>query len=161
MLLRICYNFLVYIYPIDKFYIGRHESSKNRTRFPFDIDYYDEDSYSLKYRVACKRDTSEGKTDRKKIIESSHETTNSPGFRLGLTLTSLCSQRGRIEVWNVRFRKKRHCITCIYGSKTNALISCAVPAQLIYVFVFAYPDCCFFFLVRWLNYSRSNKKESC
>ena len=27
------------IYPIDKFYIGRHKSSKNRTRFPFDMDY--------------------------------------------------------------------------------------------------------------------------
>ena len=37
--------------------------------------------------------------------------------------------------------KKRDCTLCV--AKTKALISCAVTAQLICAFVFAYADCWF------------------
>ena len=40
--------------------------------------------------------------------------------------------------------KKRDYTICV--AKTKTLISCAVTAQLICVFVFAYADCCFFFM---------------
>ena len=38
--------------------------------------------------------------------------------------------------WNIGFRKKRDCTLCV--AKTKALISCAVTAQLICGFFFAY-----------------------
>ena len=58
------------------------------------------------------------------------------GFRPGLTQTGLCSYRRRQEAWNFAFRKKRDCTICV--AKTNALVSCAVTAQLICAIVFAY-----------------------
>ena len=64
------------------------------------------------------------------------EKTSFRGFRPGLTQTGLCSHRRRLEVLNFRFRKKRDCTS--YVAKTKALISFAVTAKLICVFVFAY-----------------------
>ena len=58
------------------------------------------------------------------------------GFRTGLTKTQLHKHRRWLEAGNFRYRKKRNCAICV--AKTKALISCAVTAQLICVFVFAY-----------------------
>ena len=52
--------------------------------------------------------------------------------------TGLYIRRRQLEVLNFRFRKERDCT--IYVAKTKALISCAVSAQLICVFVFAYAN---------------------
>ena len=57
------------------------------------------------------------------------------GFRSGLTQTRLYSYRRWLEAWNFGFRKKRDCT--IRVAKTMALISFAVTAKLICVFVFA------------------------
>ena len=51
--------------------------------------------------------------------------------------------RKRLEAWNFKFKKKRNCT--IKVAKTKALISSAVTAQLICMFVFAYGDCWFSF----------------
>ena len=77
-------------------------------------------------------------------IEPTHEKTNSSSFRPGPIQTRLYRQRKymQLEACNFRFRKKRH--HTIYGAKTKALISCAVTAQLICDFGFAYVYCCFF-----------------
>ena len=56
------------------------------------------------------------------------------GFRAGLTQTTRYSHRKRLEVRNFQF-KKRDCTICV--AKTKTLISCAVTAQLICIFVFA------------------------
>ena len=55
------------------------------------------------------------------------------GFRPGPTQTSLYRLRS-LKFW--MFMKVRNC--AIHEAKTKALISCAVTAQLICVFVFAY-----------------------
>ena len=52
-------------------------------------------------------------------------------FLMSVTSWSLQSQKKA----NFRFKKKRDCTICV--GKTKALISCAVTAQLICVFVFA------------------------
>ena len=58
------------------------------------------------------------------------------GFRPGPTQTGLCSHRRWLEAWNFGFREKRKCT--IQVAKTKVLISFAVTAKLICVFVFAY-----------------------
>ena len=58
------------------------------------------------------------------------------GFRQGPTQTGLYSHRRWIEAWNFGFRKLRDRTICV--AKTKALISFAVTAKLICVFVFAY-----------------------
>ena len=63
------------------------------------------------------------------------------GFRTGLSQTELYKHRSRLEAWNFGFKKKRNCT--IRVAKTKALISFAVTAKLICVFVFAYADCWF------------------
>ena len=64
------------------------------------------------------------------------EKTNNLGFRPGPTQTGLYSNRSRPDLWNFRFKKKW---TCTIGiAKIKALISFAVTAKLICVFVFAY-----------------------
>ena len=70
------------------------------------------------------------------LFEPRCEKTGLQGFRPGLTQTGLCSHRRWLEAWNYGFRKKRDCT--IHVAKTKALISCAVTAQLICAFVFAY-----------------------
>ena len=52
------------------------------------------------------------------------------------TQTGLCSQRRWLEALNFGFRKKRNCTN--YVAKTKTLISFAVTAKLICVFVFTY-----------------------
>ena len=73
--------------------------------------------------------------------EPVREKTNNLGFRPGLIPTELYKQRRWLEAWNFGFKKKRDCT--IRVAKTKALISCAVTAQLICVFVFAYANCWF------------------
>ena len=65
----------------------------------------------------------------------------SGGFRPGPTQTGLYSHRRQLEAATFRLRKKRNCTICV--AKTKALISFAVTAKLICVFVFAYADCWF------------------
>ena len=65
-----------------------------------------------------------------------HEKANNLGFQPGLTQTGLCSHRNWLEAPYFGFKKKRNCTICV--AKTQALISCAVTAQLICGFVFAY-----------------------
>ena len=70
------------------------------------------------------------------LFEPRCEKTGLRDFRPGPTQTGLYSYRRWIEASNFGFRKKRGCT--IRMAKTKALISCAVTAQLICVFVFAY-----------------------
>ena len=56
-------------------------------------------------------------------------------FQPGPTQTSLCSVRRGIESRNFAFNKKKDCTIC--KGKTKVLISCAVTAQLICIFVLA------------------------
>ena len=73
---------------------------------------------------------------RKGFFEPRCEKTGLRGFRLGLTQTGLYSHRRWLEALNFVFRNMRDCT--IYVAKTKALISFAIIAKLIYVFVFAY-----------------------
>ena len=73
--------------------------------------------------------------------EPVREKTNNLGFRPGLTQIGLYSHRRWLEAENFGFKKKRDCT--IHEAKTKALISFAVTAKLICVFVFAYANCCF------------------
>ena len=69
-------------------------------------------------------------------IEPRCEKNGLRGFRPGPTQTGLYNNRRWLEVWIFGFRKWRYCT--IYVAKPNALISFAVTAKLICVFVFAY-----------------------
>ena len=64
------------------------------------------------------------------------EQTGLRGFRPGPTQTRLYSQRRWLEACDFVFRKNRDCTICV--AKTKTLISFAVTAKLICVFVFAY-----------------------
>ena len=75
------------------------------------------------------------------VIEPVHEITDNLGFRPGQTQTGLYSHRRWIEAGNFGLRKRRNCT--IRVAKTKALISFAVTAKLICVFVFVYSDCWF------------------
>ena len=68
--------------------------------------------------------------------EPRSEKTGLRGFRPCPTQTGLCSHRRWLEASNFLFRKRRDCTICV--AKTKALISFAVTAKLICVFVFAY-----------------------
>ena len=72
------------------------------------------------------------------ISETSREKTNNMSFPLGRTQTSLYSHRSRLGALNTGSKKKRDCNICV--AKTKTLINCAVTAQLICVFVFAYAN---------------------
>ena len=64
------------------------------------------------------------------------EETGLRGFRPGPTQTRLYNHTRWLETGNFEFRKHRDCT--IYVAKTKALISFAVTAKLICVFVFVY-----------------------
>ena len=76
------------------------------------------------------------------LYEPLHENSNNLGFRPGPTQTSLCSYKRWVEAINFGFRNNSNCTICL--AKTKALISCAVTAQLICAFVFAYANCWFY-----------------
>ena len=67
--------------------------------------------------------------------EPRFEKTGLRGFRPGPTQTGLYNYRRLPEAGNFGFRKYRNCT--LHVAKTKALISFAVTAQLICVFVFA------------------------
>ena len=67
--------------------------------------------------------------------EPRRENSGLRGFRPGPTQIRLPSLRKWLEAWNFVFRKERYCT--IQVAKTKALISFAVTAKLICVFVFA------------------------
>ena len=77
------------------------------------------------------------------------EKTNNLGFRTGPTQTRLYKHRRWLETGIFVFRKKRNCT--IHVAKTKALISFAVTAKLICVFVFAYADCWFSYAVAQIS----------
>ena len=62
-------------------------------------------------------------------------------FPTGPTQTGLHKHRRWLEALNFGFKKKRKC--SIRVAKSKALISFAISAKLICVFVFVYADCCF------------------
>ena len=68
--------------------------------------------------------------------ELRHEKTCLRGFLPSLTQIGLYSHKRWLDAWNFGFRKWRDCT--IYVAKTKVLISCAVNAQLVWVFVFTY-----------------------
>ena len=68
--------------------------------------------------------------------EPRREKTCLPGFQPGPTQTGLYTRRRWLEAGNFGFRKIRECTICV--AKTKVLISCAVTAQQICAFVFAY-----------------------
>ena len=71
-----------------------------------------------------------------KTYEPRRQKTGLRGFQPGPTQTRLYSHRRWLETWNFGFRKQRDCTVQV--AKTKALISFAVTAKLICVFVFAY-----------------------
>ena len=79
-----------------------------------------------------------------------HDKTCLRGFRPGATQTGLYSHRRWLEALYFGFGKKMDCTICV--TKTKTLISCAVTAQLICTFVFAYAksrfshDAAYFFI---------------
>ena len=73
------------------------------------------------------------------------------GFRPGPTQTRLYSHRRWLETWNLGFRKQRDCT--IQVAKTKALISFAVIAKLICIFVFAYAKI-------WFSHVAAHMRES-
>ena len=79
-----------------------------------------------------------------RLYEPRSEKTGLRGFRPGLTQTGLCNHRRWLEAGNFGFRKYRDCT--IQVAKTKALISFAVTAKLICVFVFAYAK-------RWFSHA--------
>ena len=85
-------------------------------------------------------------TDTAKIFEPHSEKTRLRGFQPGPTLTGLCSHRTWLKTWNFVFRKQRNFTS--YVAKTKALISFAVTAKLICVFVFAYMQKAGFLMMR-------------
>ena len=85
-------------------------------------------------------------------MEPVHEKTTNLGFRPGPTQPGLYSRRRWLEAGNFGFRKKRNC--SIRVAKTKALISCAVTAQLICTFVFAYAD-------RWFSHVTAQFIKCC
>ena len=68
--------------------------------------------------------------------EPRRQKTGLRGFRPGPTQIRLRRLRKWLEAWNFVFRKERDCTSRV--AKTKALISFAVSAKLICVFVFAY-----------------------
>ena len=70
------------------------------------------------------------------LCEPRFEKTGLRGFRPGPTETGLYSSRRWLEACKFVYKKKRDCT--IYLAKTKALISFAITAKLICVFVFAY-----------------------
>ena len=86
------------------------------------------------------------------LYEPVHETTNNFGFRPGVTQSRLYSHRRWIEPGNFGFRKKGNCTFRV--AKTKVLISFAVTAKLICVFVFAYADC-------WFSHAAAHILGSC
>ena len=76
---------------------------------------------------------------QKPTIASREPRCGKTGFRCFLpcpTQTGLYSHRRWLEAWKFGLRSKRNCTICV--AKTKALISFAVTAKLICVFVFAY-----------------------
>ena len=76
-----------------------------------------------------------------KSYESSREKTNNVVFEQVRRKLSCDKHRRWLEAVNFGFRKQMNCT--IRAAKTKALISCAVTAQLICAFVFAYAECLF------------------
>ena len=70
------------------------------------------------------------------VYELRCEKTGLRGFRPGPTQTRLYYHTRRLDARNFVFRNCRNCT--IYVAKTRALISFAVTAKVICVFVFAY-----------------------
>ena len=66
-----------------------------------------------------------------------------------------------VTAGNFRFKKKRHCT--IRGVKAKVLVSCAVTAQLICTFGFAYANCWFSYAAAQIHlfslYPAANKSE--
>ena len=92
------------------------------------------------------------------------EKTGLLGFRPGPTQTRLCSHRRWLQTWNFVFRKRRDCT--IRVGKTKALISFAVTAKLICVFVFAYAKIRFshvaaHFIFRWNSCKQTEQMVGC
>ena len=76
------------------------------------------------------------KLTNKRTYEPWHEKTSLWGFHPCATQIGKCSHRSRLEAWNFGYKWMIYCT--IRVPKTKALISCAVTAQLICAFVFAY-----------------------
>ena len=75
------------------------------------------------------------------LIEPRREKTELQGFQPGLTYYTAWAVQPQKQARSLKFlfKKKRNCMIGV--AKTKALISCAVTAQLICIFVFAYADC--------------------
>ena len=87
--------------------------------------------------------------------EPLHEETCILGFQPSPTQTGLYSHRRWLEAGNFRFRKERNCT--IHGAKTKALISFAVTAKHICVFVLVYVGCLFSCVAAHMGKERHKK----
>ena len=86
-------------------------------------------------------------------FEPVHEKTNNLVFQPGQTQTRLYSHRRKLDSGNFGYKKKRNCT--IRVAKTKALISLAVTAKLVCVFVFPYANCWFSHVAAHFNFERS------
>ena len=91
-------------------------------------------------------------------FEPRRQKTGLRGFRPGPTQTGLYSHRRWLETWNFGFRKQRDCT--IQVAKTKTLISFAVTAKLICVFVFAYAKIRFSHVAAHIETAQLKKKIS-
>ena len=87
-------------------------------------------------------------TIERQAVQPSHEKNNN-GFSTRSD-TNRPVQSQKIEARNFGFKKKRDC--SIHVAKTKLLVSCAITAQLICTFVFAYTDC-------WFSYAVAQKRK--
>ena len=112
-----------------------HESSNEHSQCIFPMKT-DSDCRSIHWAIAFVQHQCEiSKLSYKPL----HKKTNNLGIRLVPTQSQ--KQDRSFKPYNFGFTKKRGCT--IHAVKTKALISCAVTAQLICAFVFAYADCWF------------------
>ena len=105
-------------------------------------------------------------SERKEQHEPLHQKTDNLGFRTGPSQTVLYKHRkwlgavnfGFRRAVNFGFRKYRNCTICI--AKAKALISCAVTAQLICAFGFAYADYWFSYAVAQISLLNELERDS-
>ena len=75
------------------------------------------------------------------VFEPVHEKTNNFVVKPGPTQIRLYSHSIKLEAWNFGYKQRRN--STIRMAKTKVLIICAVTAQLICNFLFAYANCWF------------------
>ena len=114
------------------FYRGQNSSKKKN------IDGYASETFknSLIMAYTCHSHHHDNTSSKQSVIWAATSENRSSGIPTRSNTTGLYRHRRWLETWNFRFRKQRDCT--IQVAKTKTLISFAVTAKLICVFVFAH-----------------------